>query len=437
MKTGQVKPYKDKINMMELLGEIAPLARTLANNETDRALNLIAEYLPEAVIEGFETGSKVWSWTIPERWEVSGATIKAGGRTLVDVSWNSLHLLNYSQPYRGVVSRDELLKHLHTDPKRPDAIPFRHSFYTPQWGFCVPHSWLSRFSYDNYEVEINASFEKGVLNTLSCHIPGEEESTFIICTNICHPTQANDSLSGLVAAVDIAKRLLSREKRKYSYILLVVPETIGSIAYLANHPKLISSAVGGVFIEMIGTKGPLIGHRTRRGNSYWDSILDSRLNEDGGIEQTVPFMKSASNDEKVLDSPGVDIPTFSLTRYPYPEYHTSDDNFTLIDVHRLREGRDELQQIIDIAENDYTPVLNQPGPIFLSGHGLYPDWQDNPELLPIWNSFLDVMYRIDGRHSVVELASMAKVPLSHFLYWTETFYKKGLISKKRFTINRT
>ena len=237
-------------------------------------------------------------------------------------------------------------------------------------------------------------------------------------------------------AVDIAKRLLERKNPKYSYLIMVVPETIGSIAFLAKHPEIIIKSVGGFFSEMLGTDGPLVGQRTRQGESYWDKILEDVLSNSDLPHKIVNFLKSASNDEKVLDSPGVDIPTFSLTRYPYLEYHSSDDNIDLIDINRLREGRDLLQGVIDVAEKDYIPVLKQPGPIFLSGHDLYPNWRDDPSLLPIWQSFIDVMYSIDGVHSVVQLAYMRKIPVSHFFYWTDAFYEKGLLTKQLFVLNR-
>ncbi|WP_061249378.1 DUF4910 domain-containing protein [Leptospira alstonii] len=431
-----MKLYKDEIDMMSLLRKITPLARTIANNDTDKALQILTEFLPGALIEGFPSGSKAWSWTIPRRWELHGATIRANGETLVDVAWNPLHVIDYSQPFKGTVEREELLKHLRTIPERPQAIPFVFSFYEPVWGFSIPHDWLSRFTSDAYDVEINSRFEDGNLNTLSMLIPGDSEEIFVICSNICHPTQVNDSLTGVAVALDIASRLLTRESRKYSYLIMVVPETIGSIAYLSNHPEIIDTSIGGFFSEMLGTNGPLVGQRTRRGDTYWDKILEDVLTNSNLPNKVVSFLKSACNDEKVLDSPGVDIPTFSLTRFPYPEYHTSDDNIELIDVERIREARDLLQKIIDFAEEDYIPVLNQPGPIFLSGHGLYPNWRDDPSLIPLWESFFDVMYSIDGVHSVIELANLRQIPISHFFYWTDAFAQKGLLIKKSFLLGR-
>ncbi len=428
--------YEDQFDMMGLLRRIGPMKRTLASNETDRALEIVAEFLPGAQIEGFSCGSKAWTWTLPMRWEVQSARIEAGGTVLVDYDWHPLHLIDYSQPFSGEVSHEELMAHLHTDPKRPHAIPFVFSFYEPVWGFAMPHNWLDRFNSRRYRVEINVRLEQGNLNVLAYHLPGESERTFVICSNICHPTQVNDSLTGVAVAVDIARRLQTKARRKYSYLVLVLPETIGSITYFANHPEMVERAVGGFFSEMLGTDGPLVGQRTRRGNSYWDKLLEYVLANSSLPHKMVNFLKSASNDEKVLDSPGVDIPTFSLTRMPYPEYHTSDDNINLIDIDRLRDTRDALQKIIDFAEEDYIPVLNQPGPVFLSGHGLYPNWRDDPSLLPMWQSFIDVMYSIDGVHSVIELAIAHKIPISHFFYWVDAFAEKGLLTKRPFVLGR-
>ena len=429
--------YADTIDMMELLARLAPLKRTLACADTDRALQVIKEYLPEAVIESYPCGSKAWSWTLPCRWELGRATIRAEGRTLVDTEWSALHVVNYSQSFRGTLTRDELFAHLHSDSSRPESIPFRFAFYERNWGFCIPHAWRERFTASHYDVEIDARHEEGMFNVLSCLMPGEADDIFVICADVCHPLQVNDSLTGLAAAVDITRRLQAQASRKYSYLLLVVPETIGSIAYLAHHPEIIARAVGGCFTEMLGTAGPLVAQKTRNGNTYWDRLVSQVLRESELPHKIVPFLKSAANDEKVLDSPGVDIPTFSITRAPYAEYHSSDDNLALIDLERLREGRNVLQQVIDWAEADVVPVLNQPGPVFLAGHGLHPDWRSNPELLPVWHSFIDVMYSIDNRRSFVEIATAKHIPLAHFRYWIDAFAAKGLLTPKPYRITRS
>lgn len=425
--------YEDQLDMMELLRRVGPLNRTLASRETDRALDIILEYMPGGRIEGFPCGSKAWTWEIPMRWEVDSARIETHDEILVDYAWHPLHLVNYSQPFCAEVTHEELMAHLHTAPSRPEAIPFVFSYFSANWGFSVPHSWLSRFRSKSYRIEIKTRFEPGNMNVLSCLIPGKSKRTIVICSNVCHPTQVNDSLTGVAAAVDIARRISERSYRKYSYLILVLPETIGSIAYFANHRKHLNQAVGGIFSEMLGTNGPLVGKRTRQCTGYLDGLMEDALANFKVKHQLVNFFGGPCNDDKVMDSPGVDIPTISLTRYPYPEYHTSDDNLDIIDIEQLREGRDVLQIIVDNLERDYVPVLKQPGPVFLSGYGLYPDWRNKPELEPIWESYLDVMYEIDGKRSMAEISQHKEVPLEHVAYWTDVFAEKGLLDKKMFT----
>jgi len=431
-----VKTYSDCVDMMEILRVLGPLPRTIANNATDEAFDIIKKYLPESIIHHFTTGSKAWTWKIPKRWELLKATIKSGEQVLVDSDWSNLHVVNYSQSISGKFNRDELLKHIHTLPDQPDATPFIFSFYQDQWGFSIPHSWLKKFTSDSYDVVIDSKFEDGHLNCMTCFIPGKSEKTFIISSNICHPLQVNDSLTGAAVAIDIAKRLMKRKQPKYSYLVMIVPETIGTIAFLAANPEVVRNSVGAFFSEMLGTNTPLVWQRTRSGNSYWDGILNNiSLNTSPNIK-TVDFLKSAANDEKVLDSPGVEIPTVSLTRYPYKEYHTDLDNYSLIDEERLKESRDYLQQFIDYSEEDYIPELVNPVSIFLSGYDLYPDWKNSPDLKPLWDSFIDVMYCIDGIHSIVELACKKNIPINHFFYWADKFFEKGLIHKKDFICSK-
>jgi aminopeptidase-like protein len=423
----------DAIDMMGLLAQIGPLPRTLACQATDRAYEVVAATVPGAVIEGYPCGSAAWSWTIPPRWELRRAVVRTlDGRVVLDSQDHHLHCVNYSQPFRGRVSRAELLAHLHSYPARPQAIPFKFYFYEKKWGLCLQHERVRRLTDDEYDVEIDCAFEDGEFNVLWALLPGEHREEFLLCANICHPTQANDSLTGLVTSVDIFARLAQRPSRKYSYRLLIAPETIGSIAYMSRHPEVIQRTVGGFFSEMLGTGGVPVLQASRRGDTYWDVLAEEAMKSSGLTFRHVPFMKSASNDEKCLDAPGVGIPMVSLTRYPYPEYHSDADHVGLIDGARLRECRDALQGMIDLAEADYVPVLKQPGPIFLSGHGLRPDVHNDPSAAGMMESFYDVMYALDGALSVCQTARRIGRSAREVRYWTDAFASKGLLEKRPF-----
>ena len=431
-----MKTYADTINMMELLSRIAPLERTLACAATDKTFEILKEYLPSGQVEGYPAGKKVWTWTIPKRWEAKRASISVNGEVLVDIKDHPLHLVNYSRPFNGKVSHEELMKHVHSTPDQPDSIPYVFKFYQDNWGFCIQHNRKHIFKSDFYDVDIDVSHEQGDMNVFFDYLHGQNKETFIICSNVCHPTQVNDSLTGVAVGIDIMNRLRQRKDRKYSYLFLAVPETIGSIAFLSHHPEYIETTVGGFFSEMLGSNGPLVGQRTRDGNTYFDFLMEKALLANNKNFRIVPFLKSASNDEKVMDSPGVDIPAFSITRAPYREYHTSDDNMTIIKDSNLRESRDVLQSILDSLENDYIPRLKHPGHVFLSGHDLYPNWYDDPSLNPSWDSFIDSKPMIDGRLSVVEIARKIDCLPEHVFHWCDRFHEKGLLKKCDYKVKR-
>lgn len=430
------KKYTDELDFIELLKSLAPLERTLANNATDKAFKIIQNILPDSKIEGYPTGKQVWTWKIPPRWEYEKATLSLNGKILVDVKEHPLYLLNYSDSFTGKVSLTELNKHLFTDQKNPTAIPFSFKFYEKDWGFSVPHQLKTSLKEGMYDVDIKTNFINGNFNVLTDFLKGEKEETIILCANICHPTQVNDSLSGIPVLIDIFKRLKKLPNRKYSYRLMIVPETIGSITYLSHHPEIIKNSVGGIFAEMLGNKEELVAQNSRNPNSFINFLFKEALQINGYKHKIVPFLKSAANDEKVIDSPGVDIPCISLTRYPYPEYHTNNDNINLMNLDRLREGRDILQTVIDLLEFDFVPKLKYPGPIFLSGYDLYPNWREKPELKAYWDSFIDIMYAFEENLSLCKMANKIDCPLEHVIYWIDRFHSKGLLSKKEFILQK-
>ena len=256
-----------------------------------------------------------------------------------------------------------------------------------------------------------------------------------MCANICHPRQVSDSLMGLAVGAEIFRRLVARPSRKYSYRLLVVPETIGSIVYMWRHPEFMARCMGGFFSEMLGIDGPMVLQATRRGDTYWDHVSRLAMAESGCPWKGVPFMQSVSNDKNCLDAPSVNTPMFSNTRYPYPEYHSHDDNVSLINLDRMRDSRDVLQQAIDLAESDYVPVLRQTGPVFLSGHGLMPPRDD--KYASRIAAFYDVIYSPSGRLSVVQTARDLARPVADVRYWTDAFADMGLLDKRPFVLERS
>jgi aminopeptidase-like protein len=418
------------VTPIDLVRELAPLSRTLVHDDNRRALDIIAAALPGLSVEAFPSGTPVWTWRIPNRWRLVASRLvdAVTGELLWDGMCHPLATVNYSLPIDGDIDRDTLARHLFSAPSRPDAIPFVFRFYNRDWGFCVPESRRREIlAHERFTATIVADEAPDALVAGVAVLPGAHDAEMLVVSNICHPSIANDSITGVAAAVDLARHLASKPARKYTYRFLFVPETIGSIAYLAHHPEVIDRARGGFFSEMLGTSNTHCLQFSRQGDTYWDRVALATLQDADAPFRTAAFLQSAPNDEKILDSPGVDIPTISLTRYPYPEYHTSDDNAALIDQARLDESCRVIRALFDRIEADYVPKYLTRGPVCLSDHGLYPDWYRDPALKPAWEGFVKVMYALDERRSCEELAADLELPIGVVRHWTDAFRDKGFV----------
>ena len=415
---------------IRLVRELAPLARTLVHDDNERALKVLGETLPGLQVEGFPSGKSVWTWKIPNKWLLLESRLEDAvtGELLWDGRHHPLATVNYSLPIDELVDRDTLAPRLHVASKRPEAIPFVFRFYNRDWGFCMPVAQRKQIlDRKRFRVRIETKEMAGRLLVGALVLPGDCEEEILVVSNICHPSIANDSITGVAAAVDLARHLMARSRRKYTYRFLFLPETIGSIAYLAHHPEVLGHAVAGFFCEMLGNPNTHCLQLSRHGDTYWDHIALRTLRDADESFRTAPFLQSASNDEKVLDSPGVNIPTISITRYPYPEYHTSDDNADLVQPKLLDESCSLIRTLFDRLEEDYVPVYLGQGPVCLAEHGLYPDWYQDPKQLPAWEAFVKVMYAFDDRRSCEQLAFDLNLPIAIVRHWTDAFCQKGFV----------
>ena len=424
---------RDLDEAIRFLRRVTPLARTLVHPDNDATLRILRESLPAVKIERYPSGKPVWTWRIPNQWQLVEARIEdaATGRLLWDGTSHPLATVNYSLPFQGELSAAALAPHLHSSATRPHAIPFVFRFYNRDWGFCMPAATRRRILRKRrLRVRIATDERPGKLAVGALALPGESDREFVICTNICHPGIANDSISGAAAAIAIARHLMRRKRRRHSYRILWLPETIGSVAYYAHHEALAARAAGAMFLEMLGNGNSICLQHTRRGDTYWDLVAYATLAESGIPFREAAFLESAANDEKVMDAPGVGIPTLSMTRYPYPEYHTSDDNAGLIDRARMREAIDLACRLLDRVEDDYVPEYVARGPVCLSEHGLYPDWYRDPSQKPNWDGFVKVMYALDRGRSVEQLAGELGLKADVVRYWCDAFAKKGFLEKR-------
>ncbi len=396
--------------MIELINELWRLKRDLISDDFDRALYRLAREVPMQIHE-YPTGTRCWTWRIPEKWTCSEAYLETlDGQRLLDYANHPLHVVSYSLPFEGIVSREELLAHLHVHPTLPDALPFVFKYYERDWGLCATQTLRSSLEDARYRVVIRTSFEPGSLKVGEVTIPGESAETFMLVAHLCHPAMVNDDLTGVVTGLQAAHALLERSQQFFTYRLLILPETIGSVAYLSANEHLIPDMVGGLFLEMLGNESPHALQESFFPDSQCDRTLKTSLRGLDTQSYTAPYRMVINNDERQFNAPGVRVPMLSLSRVeppgsptrPYREYHSSFDTPEIITAGRLEQSLEVVLGLIDAWEHNYYVVNNFKGEVFASGHGLWIDYHTNPEGHRI---LFQVMEHCDGEHTVADIAT--------------------------------
>lgn len=411
--------------MKELIEKIWHLRRDLISDGYDRALEQIKAILSLKVIE-IPTGTKCWTWTVPEKWSVQEAYIEnRNGERLLDLKNHPLHIVSYSLPVDKWLSREELLKHLYTKPDMPDIIPYEYKFYERDWGFCLPHNQLSKFSQEKYHAVIKSKFEKGALKVGEYKVKGETEKIITLVAHLCHPAQANDDLAGAAVLVSLAQEL-GRKKIRFTYQFLLVPETIGSIAYLSQNEKIIKDLYGGIFLEMLGSSTPLALQYSQKADSQLDKIAKYVFSRRFKDFKQGAFRTIVSNDEMVFNSPGVNVPMLSISRYPYKEHHTSADTLQIISEEKLKEAKEVIWEIIEMLEKNYRPERTFKGPVFLSGLGLWVDWRKD---FALNKKIEQMMFKLEGGKTVLDIALELEMDFNSVLHYLDKFFVAGLIKK--------
>jgi aminopeptidase-like protein len=399
-------------SMMGLIEELWRLERHILSDDYDRALNRLADELP-MIIHEVPSGTRVWTWTVPEKWSYSEAYLETlDGKRLIDAKDNPLHVVSYSLPFEGEVSREGLLQHLHVHPHLPDAIPFVFKYYQRDWGLCAPQTLRDSLKDAKYRVVIRSEFAPGALKIGEVLVPGERKECFVVAAHLDHPAMVNDDLTGVVVGVEAAKRLLAGPKPHYSYRFLFFPETLGSIAYLSRNEKLIPQMLGGLFLEMLGNDAPHALQRSFAADTPADAALVSALR---GVEPGAhvgSFRTVIDNDERQFNAPGVRVPMLSLSRvvnpqlpesrfYPYREYHSSEDTPATVSEQRLEESIELTMDLLRAFDRNRYVVNHFKGEVFASGYGLWVDYKSDAAG---HKRRFEIMDRCDGTRRVADIA---------------------------------
>jgi len=410
--------------------DLYPICRSITGDGLRQTLTRIQQRLPLQISE-VPSGTAVFDWTVPKEWNIRDAYIKdPSGKKVVDFQRSNLHVLNYSTPVRATLPLSELKQHLFTLPDHPDWIPYRTSYYKEAWGFCLSHNQMLALAEGNYEVCIDSSLEDGHLTYGECYLPGHSSDEVLISTHACHPSLANDNLSGLTVATALAE-LLARRDLRYSYRFLFIPGTIGAITWLARNRDNVGRIRHGLVLTGIGDAGGFHYKKSRRGDAEIDQAAAHVLRHQDASSQVLDF-SPYGYDERQYCSPGFNLPVGCLMRSvwgTFPEYHTSADNLEFVHPRQLASSLRACAAILDVLENNCRYKNLYPyGEPQLGKRNLYRS-SGGEAIGAETNARLWVLNFSDGAHSLLDIAERSGLPFSTVNDAAALLFESGLLAE--------
>jgi len=400
------------VQMHSVVRELYPICRSITGDGLRRSLRILQRVAP-LVLREVPSGTRVFDWVVPPEWNLRAARLTGpDGEIIADAERLSLHILNYSAPFRGTVGLDELQEHLYSLPDQPALVPYRTSYYKEEWGFCISDEQRARLRPGAYDVFIDTSLTQGSLTYGEVVLPGETPDEVLVSAHCCHPSLANDNVSGMVLAATLA-RMLGTLRLRHTYRFVFVPGTIGSITWLALNEERTTRIVHGLVAACVGDSGRLTYKRSRRGAAEIDRAVVHVLAH-CGQEYDVREFTPYGYDERQYCSPGFDLPVGSLTRTPYgeyPEYHTSADTPELVRPDRLADSLRRYLEVFEVLEGNRTYVnLSPKGEPQLGKRGLYGSIGGQSHAAVRQMAMLWVLNLSDGSHSLLDVAERSKLP---------------------------
>ncbi len=417
-------------DMHELAQLLFPICRSLTGDGVRKTFSILKSQLPSLTTFEVPSGTQAFDWKIPEEWNIREAfIIDPVGKRIVDFKESNLHVLGYSEPVDTAVDLDVLQKHLYSLPDQPTAIPYVTSYYQKRWGFCLTHQQREELAEGVYKVKIDSELKPGSMTYGEYLIPGETDEEILLSTYICHPSMANNELSGPVIASFLAKWLQTLPQRRYSYRIVFVPETIGSIYYISKHLRELKKKVkAGFVITCIGDERAYSYLPSRFGRSLADKVAKHVLTHLAPNFDEYSFLDRGS-DERQYCAPGVDLPVCSIMRSKYatyPEYHTSLDNLELVTPKGLEGGYNVLKACIELLEaNQYykATILCEPQ---LGKRGLYPTISTKNSTAQV-RDMMNLLAYADGENDLLDIGDKIGVYAYNLLPIANRLVDEGLL----------
>lgn len=404
--------------MYALAGRLFPICRSITGEGFRKSLNILCEEVPDIKVYEVPSGTPVFDWVVPKEWNIRGGGIyRCNGEKVIDFEDSNLHIIGYSTPIHDIVSREKLLEHIHTQPDQPDLIPYITSYYKERWGFCMSENQKKTLTDEKYRVEIDSSFKDGSLTYGDLLIPGESEKEILITTYLCHPSMANNELSGPAVIVELMKYVQQLANRRYSYRFVINPETIGSITYLSrNLETLQKNVVAGFVLSCVGDDRTYSYIESKHGFTLADRVLQNVLRFHYPNYKHYSFLKRGS-DERQYNSAGVDLPVcgFCRSKYEeYPEYHTSADNMELISPEGLLGAYEVMEKVINTLENNSHFRMNCVCEPQLGKRGLYPTISQKGTYGAV-KTLTNFIAYADGRSDLIDISNIINVPTTELI----------------------
>ena len=420
--------------MYHFCEELFPLCRSLTGNGVRETLAHIKKILPELKVYEIPSGTQAFDWVVPDEWNIKDAYVDdADGMRVIDFNNNNLHVLGYSEPVDQWMKFSELDGHLYSLPDQPDAIPYVTSYYKRRWGFCISENQRNELRSNpdaEFHVKIDATLESGNLTYGEIILPGETEKELLLSTYVCHPSMANNELSGPAVVVALVKWLAEIPSRKYTYRIVFIPETIGSIMYLSRHHEAMKkNTIAGFVVTCVGDDRTYSYLASRKGSTLADRAAKHVLKYHYPEYKRYSFLERGS-DERQYCSPGIDLPVCSIMRSKYgeyPEYHTSLDDLGLISPQGLEGSFEVYKQCLSLLENNEYLTNTVPCEPQLGSRGLYPTISVKGSGLQV-RQMMDLLTYADGESDLIEIAEITGANANDLIPLANKLKKAGLLT---------
>jgi len=392
--------------------DLFPICRSITGPGVRHTLAYLTELIPELIVHEVKSGTTAFNWTVPDEWTIRDAYIADDfGVRIIDFKKNNLHVLGYSEPVDLWLDREDLLKYLYSLPEQPDAIPYITSYYERRWGFCLTDNQLKSILPGRYHVFIDSDLKPGVLNYGEIILKGKEDSEILLSTYVCHPSMGNNEISGIVVTCALTQWLRNLENRRFTYRILFLPETIGSIVYLSLHSQWMKEkTIAGFVITCVGDDNSYSFMPSRRGKSIADRVAKYAL--DNYVDKYISYsFLDRGSDERQYNSPLIDLPVVSIMRSKYgtyPEYHTSLDDMSYISQVGLDGSFRIIKKCLSIFEINEKYLVTIECEPQLGKIGLYPSLSTKNSGFEV-KAMMDLLAYADGELDLLGIATIIGV----------------------------